>query len=543
MGAKYCPESPRQKMINLMYLVLTAMLAMNVAVETLQAFKVVDLSLMKTYSSLTDKNKSLVANFKTDYEINPSKVEKWMNMANAVQLMSDSMIYYIIETKEMLARTADAEIKIAEEPLEKEFPFIITNSKDTLILERQDDLNASPTVMINRDKRGNEIQRRINFLREELIKIVANDATIIENLKTSLDVEDPTRQEAKNENNTYRTWAQQNFEITPVIASITLLSKLQIDVRNAESAVLRYLYNQIDAASFKFTGLKATVIPEASYLFQGQPYRARIFLSAEDSTQRLEVYVNNNNTPLKLEGNEAIYSFTPNEIGKFTYKGKIKYRNPDGDGFSFKDFEQEYQVAKSGITVSPTKMNVLYKDLKNPISIAAPGVPSDKLRPTCTNGNITKVGDSWVIEPSLLDFDGSKTKVIVNADFNGKLQYMGEMKFRVKKVPDPKAMVAKMTSGSVNANVLRTQLMVSADLEDFDFDLQFVVTSFDMSVAASGYTNTLHSNSFRFTDDQKRLINGLGPGDKVSFENIKAKIDGDDKDVERPLSPIILTVQ
>jgi len=544
MGTKNCPETPRQKMINMMYLVLTAMLALNVAAETLQAFKIVDRSLMKTYLSFSDKNTSLIANFKSAYEINPDKVENWMELANDVHAKSDSIIRYIIDTKEILARRAGAQPKPIDEILTEEFPFVVTNNNDTLIIESQDNLNASPEVMLTRG-RGNELQKLINQYKSELISII-NDSSIIDNLNSSIDVNNPTRDEALVERNqlNYRTWAQQNFEATPVIAAITLLSKLQIDIRNAESAVLRHLYNQIDATSFKFTGLKATVIPDASYIFQGQTYKARIFLSAEDSTQKLEVYISGSNVPLKTEGNEAIYTFTPNQIGVFKYKGQIKYRNPDGEGYSYKDFEEEYQIARPGVTISPTKMNVLYKDLKNPIDIAVPGVPSDKLRPSCTNGRMYKEGDVWIIEPSVLDYKGEKTKVIVNADLDGTQRSMGEMVFRVKKVPDPVAMVAQMSSGNIARERLRLQQIVSATLVDFDFDLSFEVTSFDMSVPTSGgLTTTLHSNSFRFTDEQKRLINGLGAGDKVSFENINARISGDKNDTDRKLSPIILTVQ
>lgn len=545
MGTKNCPETPRQKMINMMYLVLTAMLALNVAAETLYAFKIVDTSLMKTYLSFTDKNKSLISDFKSQYDINPDKVEKWLKLANEVHTKSDTIVKYIVDIKTELAVKADAQPKEVDEPLDDNYPIVITNNNDTLILIRQDDLNVSPELMLTRG-RGDELQKKIEEYRNYLDDLVKDYPSIIANLNSSLDVSDPERNELKMDKEktmNFRTWAQQNFEATPVIASIALLSKLQIDVRNAESAVLRHLYNQIDAASFKFTGLKATVIPEASYVFEGQSYKARIFLSAEDSTQKLEVYVNGSTTPLKLDGNEAIYTVPANQTGIFKYKGQIKYRNPDGEGFSYKSFEQEYQVARSAVTISPTKMNVLYKNLKNPLAIAVPGVPSDRLKPTCTNGTLKQEGDLWVMEPSELDYDASKTKIIIMADINGSLRNMGEMKFRVKKVPDPKATVAGLTSGNVAQSTLRAQKIVNAKLDDFDFDLQFVVTSFDMSVASSGYTNTLHSSSFSITEDQRRILNGLGPGEKVSFENIKAKIDGDDKDVERTLSPVILTVQ
>ncbi|MDA3816816.1 MAG: gliding motility protein GldM [Prolixibacteraceae bacterium] len=546
MGTKNCPETPRQKMINMMYLVLTAMLALNVAAETLYAFKIVDSSLMKTYMSFTDKNQSLMANFNSAYELNQGKVRSWRNMAQDVHAKSDSLINYIIDTKEMLALAVNASPKEADEEIDEDFPYIVTNNNDTLIIERQDDLNASPEVMLTR-KQGKNLQNQINSYKADLIEIVGDYPALVKNIHSSLDVNDPVKGDLE-QRETYRTWAQQYFEATPVIAAITLLSKIQIDVRNAESAVLRHLYNQIDASSFKFTGLKATVIPEASYIFQGQEYKARIFLSAEDSTQELEVFMDGQNQPLPIENGDAVFSMKPNEAGEYSYNGEIRYRNPDGEGFGTKPFSLDFKVARPAVTVSPTKMNVLYRDLQNPVSISVPGVPLSNITPICTNGTIYKDESlsegNWIVEPEELDYDGTNTRIIVNAELNGEMKEMGEMVFRVKRVPDPVAQVASMTSGNIGQERLALQNGVIADLEDFDFDLSFEVTSFDMSVPTSGgYTTTLQSNSWTFTAEQRRLLNSLGTGDRVSFENIKARIEGDENDQERQLSPVILTIQ
>ena len=545
MGTKNCPESPRQKMINMMYLVLTAMLALNVAAETLHAFKVVDASLIKTYLSFTDKNKALMFDFNQAYEINQGKVERWHHLATDVRQKSDSLINYIVDIKEELTMASGGVLKLPEDKLNPTFPVILNKNGDSLILRRQDDLNVSPEIMLTKG-RGVELQEAVTAYKEYLKSLVGHSSQIVENLESALDVDDPERDEMRiNQTPNYRTWPQQNFESTPVIASITLLSKLQIDVRNAESAVLRHLYNQIDASSFKFTGLTAKVIPDASYIFQGQEYRAKIFLSAQDTTQSLEVFIDGRDKPLPVEGNEAIFTYTPSEIGDYSYKGNIRYRNPDGEGYGTRPFSFDFQVERPAVTISPTKMNVLYKDLQNPISISVPGIPMSRLVPACTNGRIVKVGDGWMIEPNELDPNGDKTKVIVSADFDGQKRVMGEMKFRVKRVPNPIATVAQMTSGSIPRERLRAQQGVFAKLEDFDFDLAFEVTSFDMTVPTSGgLTTTLPSNTFNFTDEQKRLLNGLGAGDRVTFENIKARIvGGDTRDADRQLPSVVLQVQ
>lgn len=542
MGTKNCPETPRQKMINMMYLVLTAMLALNVAAETLYAFKVVDESLMKTYLSFSDKNQSIIDDFQFQYDLNQDKVERWMGLAKNVHQQSDSLIHYIVGLKTDLAILAKAELKEPGEEPNPTFPLIVSNDNDTLILTKQDDLHASPQLMMT-DGKGAELQEKVSEFKEYLYTVIDSNQQLINSLNSALDIADPEKKEITGTMN-YRTWVQQNFESSPVVASIALLSKLQIDVRNAESAVLRHLFNQIDAESFKFTGLSAKVIPEASYIFQGQEYKARIFLSAEDTTQALEVFMDGSKKALPVDGNEAIFSITPSEAGDYTYAGYIKYRTPDGENIGTKPFEFNFKVARPAVTIAATRMNVLYRSLLNPVSISVPGVPSDNLEAYCTNGKMYKQGDQWIIEPNELDNLGEKTKVIVTANFNGEKRQMGEMAYRVMRVPEPKATLAGMNTGKITRELLRVQQGIFARLEDFYFDLRFEVTSFDMTVpAGGGMITTLPSRSYQFSDEQRRILNNLGAGDRISIENIKARIEGGGPETERQLAPIILTIQ
>jgi gliding motility-associated protein GldM len=547
MGTKNCPETPRQKMINMMYLVLTAMLALNVAAETLQAFKTVDRSLMRTYNSFTERNLMMINDFAFQRELNPGKVQKWYDLVKKVEANSDSLVNYIIDTKAILAYGAGAYKHVPTEELPTEYPHIIVRNNDTLILEAQDNLNISPEIMIT-NGRGKELQAKIQAFRDELIGIVGDDKKIAANISSSLDVSDPERKklELNKDEGENLTWVDQNFEATPVIAAITILSKLQIDIRNAQSTVMRQLYNNIDASSFKFTGLEAKVIPITTYVFQGQKYEARIFLSAVDSTKEITAYINGNSTalPVDKKTGEAVYTFTPTQLGTNTYRGEIKYKRPDGSDDS-KFFESEYTVALPTATVSPTKMNVLYKSIKNPISISVPGISSDKLEVRFTNGTIEKEEDHWFIIPTDLDYTATKSKVQVYATVNGEKKLMAESPFRVKRVPDPKATVAQLSSGIIEKEKLGAQRGVFASMgEDFDFDLKFEVTSFDFSVATSGgMTSTLSSKSFAFTSEMKQVISSLGVGSKINIENIKAKMVGVPNDSERELSPIILTVR
>ena len=157
---------------------------------------------------------------------------------------------------------------------------------------------------------------------------------------------------------------------------------------------------------------------------------------------------------------------------------------------------------------------------------------------------VTETENQWEIEPRDLDPLGNKTMVTVSANIEGKVQKMGEMPFRVKRIPDPIATVDNMTGGTINRERLRIQRLVSAQLVDFDFDMAFDVTGFDLTVATSGgMTQTLQSNNMYFTAEMQQMLNTLSAGGKLTIENIKARKRDDPKDPERILSPIILTVR
>src|SRR5574344_603183 len=212
MGTKNCPETPRQKMINMMYLVLTAMLALNVSKEVLNAFKVVDLSLMKTYNSFDKKNASLVSDFDFAYQQNQGKVGKWRDLAKEVQKKTDDLVNYIVETKEILAQKSGSYVKPADEEIGDEDAFIVGVKGDTIMIKSKEDLNSSPEVML-RLGRGKELQDKINQYKADIAVLVDNKPLIVNSLAQTLDVEDIGGSNKK-------SWPFLNFDASPAIASL-----------------------------------------------------------------------------------------------------------------------------------------------------------------------------------------------------------------------------------------------------------------------------------------------------------------------------------
>jgi gliding motility-associated protein GldM len=295
---------------------------------------------------------------------------------------------------------------------------------------------------------------------------------------------------------------------------------MQSDVRNSESEIIGFLLSQIDAGSFKFNKIDPVVISNSDYIFRGQEYKAQVFLAAYDSTKQPTVILNND-TELPVENGKGIYRTPTSTVGTKRWGGTIVL--DQGNGTIIKrDFTKEYQVAEASAVISPTKMNVFYRGVKNPVSISVSGVPQENLDATITKGKIQREAGAWVVSPANGP-EGEIVTVKVSARIENTTRFMGSMDFRVKDVPDPVAMVSGRYQGVIPLGDLSKAGGVVAELKNFDFDLEFTVTEFTVSaVLSGGFTKTEISTSNKFTRPQLEIVSQLKNGQRITFENIKA---------------------
>lgn len=539
MSSKNCPESTRQKMINMMYLVLTAMLALNVASEVLESFRIVDASLTQTLNNIKRKNDQIYGAFDAAYMANPAKVKEWKDKADQVNKKSSELIVKIKDLKEELV-LASGGTPLKEARAEGGFvlsssePFIVNSKGDTILIEKEDDLNRPSEIMIQQ-KKANDLKNSINGYRDFLASFLEEGSTLRENVMKQLETPNPRAD--LSEGGEKKSWESLHFEDKPLIAVITLLSKMQIDIENAETNVITNLYSQIDAASFKFNRLGARILAKSTYVLQGDEFEAEIFLAAEDTTQQPEIFVGN--TKLTMRDGKGIYKASGSQIGTFKWGGLIKYKNPEGNINSY-PFEGEYQVGKPSATISPTKMNVMYVGIANPIKASVPGVASENLVVTLNNGRIEKSGDDYLAYPSKLDATGKNTLINVSAKVGSELRPMGSMEFRVKEVPPPVATISGRNGGTIKKEELLAEDGIFAELKDFDFDLKFKVTQFDVNISGT-YVKTFSAKDNKFTSEQKDQFSKLSIGGLIFIDNIMAK--GDDGQPARPLAPISFKIK
>jgi gliding motility-associated protein GldM len=501
MGTKNCPEAPRQKMISVMYLVLTAMLALNVDKQVLDAFVMVNHSFVQTIENFTAKNQRIYNDFAAAAKENYKKAGALNEKVLKVKTSSDSLYHYIYSLKEVIVKKVDG-------------PEGDINS-----IKSPENLNIAAQIMIT-EKNGLALKNAINRYRESLLSLVDTSNTqLIASIKKTLDTSPPPPKEGSTP-----SWEESKFEGYPLIAVMTLMSKIQSDVRNAESDVINNLYTQIDARSFKFNKLQAQVISKSDYVLQGTTYEAKIFLSAIDTTVKPEIIVGGTTLSLVPGENAGLYKTTTSREGKGELSGHINYKTPEGQIVPY-PFKHEYEVAVPSMTVSPTKMNVFYAGLDNPVSISVPGISASNLKVDISIGSIAQTKEGYIVK---IDKDkvGTKPVITVSAMIDKTLKVIGTSLFRVKRVPDPIASVAGKIEGVISKAELMAQPGVLAKIPDFDFEMNFKVQSFVVSTIKASYVVDEPTKGNEFSQSQKDLMKGLNPGSKLYIESIVAK--GDD---------------
>lgn len=519
-------------MIGMMYLVLTALLALNINKEIINAFVTINDSVEKSNTNLTDRNNQTYKAFKKQLDNDAVKSKPFYEKAMQIKVLSDSLVSYMEGIKKQLVIKADG-----LKPNEK-----IPELRE---MQKMDDYDTPTELMVGSEQDGkghlaSALRKKMDEYKQSVLKqLDAKDVpTYTKRFDDLINTKDP---DPKVVIEGRKTWEMATFYHNPVVASVALLTKMQSDVKNAEAEVTTHILRSITAEDFVISSLQPKVIAKTSYVFVGDEYTADVFLAAVNETQTPEVVIGGRTLP--VEAGMGKYSDRPGSAGLKKYAGVIKVKQPDN---TVKDypFESEYIAAPPAAVVSPTKMNVLYIGVDNPISISVPGVPNEKVKPSIVGGGATLGKDA--ASKSSSDFIAKVTTpgeatLTVNADFDGKNKTMGTMKFRVKPIPTPIAMIANSKGGNMNKNTLAAQPSVFAILENFAFDLKFQVTKFSVYVARKGKDPFIsESNSNLITSEMKSAIQGAGAGSKVVFENIYA-VGPDGK--QKSLGSIVFTLQ
>ena len=525
-------ETPRQKMIGMMYLVLTALLAMNISKDVLLAFITVEHGLNNTNANFDQKNDVLYAKFDKAMAENKVKTKPWADKAFKVREEAAKLCKYIDEVKSELYILAQPELtKVTADTF---------HLKDGISNDNYDiptNYLIGPEIATPTGK-GIDIKKKVAEFRKMVLDLVPEKEKA--GFKMGLRTEDQYDSHAQK----FLPWEVYNFDHTTMAACMCLLAGVKNEVKNAESDIVTLLLRAIDAGDFKFDIVTAKVVAPTSYVVLGEEYTADIFVAAYSSTKNPDISVGNvdttskefpkmigTGTPVPVTAGLGKYTVRPTSEGMQTWGGIIDVKAPDGSTKSY-PFSSSYMVARPSFAVSPTKMNVFYIGVMNPVSISAAGVA-----PTNVVANIT--GDGRIDSKGQGNYEvfvKSGTKCTINISAKdprtNSTKSMGQgLEFRIKRVPNPNAKFAGIIGdGAVTIGELQAAGGIFADLSDFVFDLKFPVTAWTVSMNINGLFQDFSARGPGLTAEMKALLSKAKKGSKILIENVHVQgPDGDRK--------------
>ncbi len=527
--------SPRQKMINMMYLVLTALLALNVSKEILDSFVTVNNGLEITKQTLSTKMNEAYTQFGGLAQENPEKYGKAHTAAQGVQSEADRIYNYIDTIKARVIATTDklpmdsVVLKDANgKPMIR--PLDLAKGKDNYGVLTNMMGMGDPGKPLDHEYGAVDLRANLEAFRDKLKTAAAGNPVLIQNFDHMF-----TFEGMKDSGGKPVTWEALNFYHVPLAAGITILSKIQMDIRNAEAELVEWMMGEVEGQSFKFNTLAAIVKPQSSYVTVGGKYVAEIFLGAYDNQNAPDVYIAGpgatvdtvakkiigESIKLPMDGARARLEQVASGAGLRTVRGIIKFK-PVGGEETTQVFETSYEVAAPNLVVSPTKMNVFYRGVDNPVSISVSGYSDKDISPTATNGSLSRGGDGFVMRPGK-DNEALIGATVTNPD--GTKKSMPGMKFRVKNVPSP---IPFFAGKSVNdENIKKAELTaaagVIAKMLDFEFDLKFEILEYRVTMIVGGTPLEEMTKGAAVSANMRAMFAKAKPGQKIYIEGIKAK--------------------
>ena len=562
--------SPRQRMINMMYLVLTALLALNISKEVLDAFQTMDKSINYSFTEKYEDNLKEHADLASRAFNNPEKFGSWNGYAEDVRKESEELIQVIDNVRSKIDSLAVRD----NNPESKTFGE----------LKKKDDKEITIKVLIKSEEDkgyglGEKLKNAVAKYRESLLSLqeidTDGDGEADDNIflgPDSVFITDPiipgkgTIHKLFNTDNykkpgtgtKEKSWEYRFYGHVPV-AAMAFMNQMKMDVVNMEGSILELLQKKTGQSSITVNEQRGVVLAPRQTIMLGDSFHARVFVAGVDTNQlpQFNIYQYNSDgerisndiiDSLLVDGSQGVFSVKPKQQGTYWLGGDIVVQTESGP--ESYPFQQQYRVEKPMSVISPDKMNVIYTIVDNPVSISVPGYSSEELKlysdlSGCKVNRIKNGTYNITIPKALKSYKKNEKKPVDMYLFvkaNGK-NVGQKLKFRIKDVPPPQASVRRKSGeGSLSPQQLMSTSGIKARLENFDFDLEYEITKFNFSypTPTGGYIGQTY-DGWKFSADIKQQFQGLATGDVVYFSKFEYKIKGK-KGTYRMDQTVVITI-
>lgn len=493
------PKEPRQKMINMMYLVLTALLALNVSSEILNAFVTVNGSITKSNDLITDKNKLTYESFaeKLKDPTTHAQAEAWAPKADEAKKLSTDLFNYIETLKGDLEKAAGTH----------------ENHQTGKQEINADNLDAAIRIM-DKEGKGKVLYTKLGDYKKNMLALL-NDPKDIAHFEKALpvDLTVPASRSGNKYGNDVNGWIQSYYHMTPAIAALTILSKFQNDVKNSEAQLVDFFHSKIGEVKLVYNQFQAIATSNTTYAMPGDPVEITAGVGAFSDAAKPKITINGQSMPISSEGT-ALFKTTASGTGEHTVNVTIDFNKPDGTiGHVVKTVKYTVGVP-SGASIFLEKMNVMYIGVDNPLTISGGSVGAEKTHVSFAGGTISRVnGDRYVAKPN----KPGMSEVVVNAD--GKTF---KFPMRLKYLPPPAGFVGTKKGGNMSSAEFKAMGGVIAKLEDVDFEAPHRVVSYRIGAVGGPISIYAEANNEgnRWTGNAAALIQRCGPGTRVFIDNI-----------------------
>ncbi|WP_299059892.1 gliding motility protein GldM [uncultured Polaribacter sp.] len=488
--------SARQKMINLMYLVFIAMLAMNMSKEVLSSFGFMNEKLTENNISTTAKNNEAYANLATKASEQAAKFGPLKLKADKIKQYSADFYQYLEELKSKM--TAD-----------------IVDKKDYESMDKTAFLDEYFFKGDKFTKEGNEFLAKINGYRTDVNAVLGNGNKFSSVLDKRFSTKAQTNRDDKK-----IPWLEYRYKGFPLVASLANITQMQADIKNTESDIISNLLGGKLEEALSLNNYKGIVSLDKSAYFAGEKVKGQVVLGRYDATLvPNKVILNGRDATSLVKDGQVVLNMPAGNVGEKTIKGTIFFKE-NGEDVPV-EFNSKYSVIAepSAAVVSADKMNVVYRGLSNPISVSLPGVSDNNIRVSATGGSLSGSGGKYTIRPS----SGNTVNINVSATLSSGNTVNSSSTFRIKDIP---AAMGSVRGKYGTVRMPRSGLLnspISAGLPDFEFDLQINVQSFKIKVPGQ---LTIIVNGTRLSDAAKRVLGKARRGDQINIYDIKASANG-----------------
>lgn len=520
------PKEPRQLMINLMYLVLTAMLALNVSAEIINAFFALDKgnnhSIDILNAQLNDTEKGLDDLLSDESK---AKFKPIVPAVDEVRAKSKEFIAYINALRDKLIDEGGNRNGKLDDG-----DFMEDHGDKVPIGKKDKDIT---TRILVEEGKGDELEAKILQTRKELMAVytkLVQEHGVAFGLKQEeiahriKSLEDNLTLEAGDEwkHSDKKSWADFKFRQMPLAAVLPLLSQIQSNARSAEASLVNDMANLSGGRVIEFDAFFPVINAKKAYVIKGEPFEAEISVgtySSQISPSDISITVDGQPVQVGKDG-KVIFKQNPSSTGKKTLKLACTVTNPLTKEVKKGESVFEYEVGNRSATVSADMMNVFYIGVENPITIAAAGVPSEQLKVSCSGATMVGSGSKRTIK-----VDKQGTAII---SLSGGGLEKTDFEFRVKRIPDPIVKLGNKVDGLIGSGEMKAQKGLIPELVGFDFGARCDIQSYTLY-----YTRTrqdpveIQGTGNSFPQNVLNVITQAKPGDQYAFTEVKARCPGD----------------